>query len=366
MKNATSFHGSDLEVIETQFNIPKEEIVNFSGNVNPLGISPDLRHKLRDNIDLIASYPDRQYTSLRNTISDYVDSAFENILVGNGTTELISLSIQAINPKRALIVGPTYSEYEKEVDLNGGTSFYYPLKEANDFEIDIDQLKKELTADMDMLILCNPNNPTSSVIQRGQLRQILDYCKKQGIYVLIDETYVEFVPHLEHVTAVPFAEYYSNLIILRGVSKFYSAPGLRLGYCICGNENIKRRINAKKNPWTINALAALAGEVMLQDEKYIKKTRQLIEEEREYVYNTCKAWPDVKVYTPYANFILLRLDENSPSSKDIFESLIQKRLLIRDASSFPFLNQRYIRFCFLQREDNSTLLAALDQLLHDK
>lgn len=364
MKNTFCFHGSDLEVIEQIYQIPKNQITNFSGNVNPLGISPKLRDELRDNIDLIASYPDRQYTSLRRVIGEYTDSAFENILVGNGTTELISLSIQAIHPKKVLIIGPTYSEYEKEVDLGGGTSFYYPLKENQNFEVDIDDLKGQLTTDMDLLILCNPNNPTSSVIKQNKLRQILDHCKKQGIYVLIDETYVEFVPHINEVTAIPYAEYYSNLLILRGVSKFFSAPGLRLGYCICGNENIKRKMNEKKNPWTINALASLAGEIMLQDKSYIKETRQLINEQREHIYKTCSSWEGIKVYKPYANFILLRLKHGGLDSTEVFEALIRKGLMIRDASSFPFLDKGFIRFCFLGPEDNTRLLGELDTILN--
>ncbi|WP_105619413.1 pyridoxal phosphate-dependent aminotransferase [Vallitalea okinawensis] len=362
-KGISCFHGSDLEVIEKKYNISKENIINYSGNVNPLGISPKLKDELRENIDLIASYPDRQYTSLRKTISQYTHAPFENILVGNGTTELISLSIHVIKPKKVLIVGPTYSEYEKEIYLGGGDTYYYRLKEEMNFQIDIEDLNQHLTNDMDLLILCNPNNPTSSVVKHGELRRVLDHCKEQGIYVLIDETYAEFTPDIHQVTAIPFTDYYTNLIILRGVSKFFSAPGLRLGYCVCGNENILRKINEKKNPWTINALASLAGEIMLKDEDYIQRTRQIINNEREKIYNTLLTWREVKVYQPYANFILVKLLDTPTTSSHIFENLIKKGLMIRDASSFPFLDTRFIRFCFLNPEDNDRLLKELALLL---
>lgn len=364
-KGISCFHGSDLEIIEEKFNISKDKIVNFSANVNPLGISPKLKKELQDNIDLIATYPDRQYSSLRQCISTYTKAPKENILVGNGTTELISLITNILSPKKVLIVGPTYSEYEKEVFLNGGETFYYRLKEELDFEIEVDDLNNQLTNDFELLIICNPNNPTSSLIQSDKMRKILDHCKEKGIYVLIDETYVEFVEDIQSVTAIPFTDFYSNLIIVRGVSKFFSAPGLRLGYCICGNENIGAKINEKKNPWTINALASLAGEIMLSDTSYITKTKELINTERNRLYREMTSWKNIKVYKPYANFLLIKLLKNTITSQFIFESLIKKGLMIRDASSFPFLDNRFIRFCFLTPENNSRLLNELKLLIEE-
>ena len=118
------FHGSDLEKIEEIYGIKKEEIISFSANVNPLGISPLLRETLASHIDAIAAYPDREYTSLRKCIAEYAGTDHENIIMGNGSTELISLFIQIQRPQKALIIGPTYSEYEREVSLGGGACLY--------------------------------------------------------------------------------------------------------------------------------------------------------------------------------------------------------------------------------------------------
>lgn len=205
-----------------------------------------LRDTLTAHIDAITTYPDREYTSLRKCIAGYVGTNDENIVVGNGSTELISLFIQITHPKKALIVGPTYSEYEREVSLGGGRSHYFRLTEASEFVLDTASLTDELSHDVDLLILCNPNNPTSSVIKRTQMRDILDFCKRKSITVLVDETYVEFTEEPEAVTAVPLTEYYNNIIILRGISKFFAAPGLRLGYAICGNRDLLKEINQKK------------------------------------------------------------------------------------------------------------------------
>ena len=192
MKPKEHFHGSDLEKIEEVYGIHKEDIISFSANVNPLGVSFHLKETLTEHIDAITSYPDREYTSLRKSIAEYVHSDIHNIVVGNGSTELISLFIQITHPQKALIVGPTYSEYEREVAMGGGRSHYFSLTEASEFCLDTEALTEELAQNVDLLILCNPNNPTSSIIKRGEMREILDYCKRKSILVLVDETYVEF------------------------------------------------------------------------------------------------------------------------------------------------------------------------------
>ena len=152
LKPKEHFHGSDLEKIEAVYGIKKEDIISFSANVNPLGVSFRLKETLTNHIDAITTYPDREYTSLRKCIADYVHTDYENIVVGNGSTELISLFIQITHPMKALIVGPTYSEYEREVAMGGGRSHYFSLTEASEFELDTKALTEELAANVDCVI----------------------------------------------------------------------------------------------------------------------------------------------------------------------------------------------------------------------
>lgn len=353
------FHGSDLEKIEQCFGIKKESIISFSANVNPLGISYRLRRELPQHIDAISGYPDREYTALRKAIGEYIHTDYQNILVGNGSTELISLVTQILHPKKALIVGPTYSEYEHEISLKGGRSHYFRLKESEDFSLNTDALCNALTPDMDLLVICNPNNPTSSQLPRKTMRSILDDCKEKGIFVMVDETYVEFSECMEEITSIPLAQYYNNIIILRGISKFFAAPGLRLGYAVCGNQPLMREIEHYKNPWTINTLASIAGEIMFHDTEYMDDTRQLISAERSRICNILKDYPEIKFYTPHANFVLLRILKEDITSEALFEQAIRQGLMIRDCSSFPFLDNKYIRFCFMNPKDNDALLDVL-------
>lgn len=359
IKHKDHFHGSDLEKIEAVYGIKKEEITSFSANVNPLGISFSLRETLASHIDAITSYPDREYASLRRAIASYLSSDPEYILTGNGSTELISILIQLKKPKKALILGPTYSEYEREVSLGGGRSFYFSLKEKDCFQLNLPALFQELQKDIDFLIICNPNNPTSTAILRKEMRQILDVCKERGIFVMVDETYVEFAENSSDITSVPLTTHYNNIIILRGVSKFFAAPGLRLGYAVCGNADLVKEINQKKNPWTINSLAVIAGEIMFSDEVYREKTLQLISSERTRICQELSKLPEYKVFPPTANFVLVRIEKEGLTSEKLFDLAIRQKLMIRDCSTFPFLDNRYIRFCFMTPEKNDALLEVL-------
>lgn len=363
MEHKDHFHGSDLEKIEQFYHIKKEDIISFSANVNPLGISYKLRDTLVQHIDAITTYPDREYTSLRKAIASYVNTDFNNIIVGNGSTELISLLIQIRKPKKALVLAPSYSEYEREIELQGGTICYYQLKEEENFKFEIKNLETALKDQVEMLVLCNPNNPTSSVINQEEMKKLLTICKQNNIFVMIDETYVEFAKAMEQITSIPLIEEFDNVIILRGISKFFAAPGLRLGYAICGNKSFLKEINDKKNPWTINSLATIAGEIMFSDTEYMQKTKALIADERKRIVSIFRQYDTVKVYPCHTNFILIKILKPNVTAMDLFEAAIKKGLMIRDCATFPTLDETYFRFCFMLPEQNDQLLSTILPLL---
>lgn len=359
MKQKDHFHGSDLEAIEAAYGIKKEDIISFSANVNPLGISYELKKTLTNHIDAIMTYPDREYTSLRTCIAGYVHADKDQIIVGNGSTELISLFIQMRKPKKALVLGPSYSEYDREIKLGGGTTCYFQLEEKADWKIDIEKLVTALSDDIEMFVLCNPNNPTSSAITSDEMKQILTYCKSKHIFVMVDETYVEFAEDMEHITSIPLVNEFDNIIILRGISKFFAAPGLRLGYAVCGNKAFVTEINEKKNPWTINSLAAIAGEIMFTDTAYMAETKSMICNERTRIMDILKTQKKLKVYPSNGNFILVKIEKEGVTAMDVFETAIKKGLMIRDCSNFPYLNEKYFRFCFMLPEQNDRLLETI-------
>ncbi|QUI21947.1 aminotransferase class I/II-fold pyridoxal phosphate-dependent enzyme [Vallitalea pronyensis] len=359
------FHGSDIEKIASMYDIQISDVVNYSANVNPIGLSPTLVKALAQNVSVIESYPDRDYTNLRQHLSDYTGTHMEHVIVGNGSTELIALFIQSVKPKKALIIGPTYSEYEREITLNDGTVDYFALNEAHGFRLDIDGLKEALSEHVDILIICNPNNPTSTTIPTSLMEKIVAMCHEKAIDVMIDETYIEFTEDMSLYSSSSLIDTYDNLFIIRGVSKFFAAPGLRLGYGLCGNTRLLSHMNHVKFPWTINSLASYAGEVMFTDKAYMKQTKELIIEERKRLYDIMSKWKSVHAYEPTANFMLVKLLRDDIDARDVFEYLIARHMMIRNASSFKFLDERYFRFCFMKPADNDRLIEALKAVLSE-
>lgn len=356
------FHGSDLEKIEKYYGIKKEDIVSFSANVNPLGICPKMKDALTSHLDVITSYPDREYTALRNAIASYCNTEAEYIMVGNGSTELISLFIKSRHPKNALILAPTYSEYEREISLSGGPCHYFSLLPEENFELSTAALKQTLyEKDIDLLILCNPNNPTSTALHTGQLREILSDTSARQTAVIVDETYCEFAPDMEQVSAISLVPEYKNLVVLRGVSKFFASPGLRLGYAITSDADLLSYINEHKDPWTINSLADLAGQVMFTDREYIQAVRSLINNERTRICKRLRSIPGLTVFEPYANFVLVRIDRPGRNAGELFDAAIREKMMLRNCSTFPGLNEQYFRLCFMLPKDNDRLLTLIER-----
>ncbi len=359
MNTRPQFHGSDLEKAEKYYHIPKEDIVCFSGNVNPFGLSEVVKHKISEHLNLISTYPDRDYTALRNSISAYCHTPPQNILVGNGATELISLLIEQVSPKKTLILGPTYSEYSRELSFSNSSVSYYYLESKNNFHLDVTDLLSTLGNGFDLFIMCNPNNPTSSVITAATLKEILSFCKKHGIFVMIDETYVEFTQDLTAITAVPLTDIFNNCIVLRGVSKFFAAPGLRLGYAITSNQLVLNNVKERQIPWSLNSIGAYAGEQLFCDTAYIAQTKQLIFSERTRILNVLRTFKELEVYEPYANFFLVKIKKDGVTAFHVFDSCMKEGLMIRDCSSFSHLDGEFIRFCILLPDDNTKLLNVL-------
>lgn len=361
--NLTNQHGGNLDAIEKIYNIPKKDIIDFSGNINPLGISEKVKQAIEKNIYNISIYPDINYLKLKQSISHYTNVPIENIIPGNGSSELISLLIKTTKTKKSVIISPAYSEYEREVKLSEGNSVLFPLKEENGFILNLKELFNILDDSVNLLILCNPNNPTGSYIDNDKMSLLLKHCKNNNILVMVDETYVEFTDETKNISSVSLLNEYDNLFIIRGTSKFFASPGLRLGYALCSNKNIIDKINQNKDPWSVNILASFAGEVMFLDTEYINKTKNLILKEREKIKNELKNFKDIKLYDTQSNFFLIKILNNNINIPKICNELINYNIIVRDTSDFSFLDGKYMRFCILKPEQNNLLLNKLRNLL---
>lgn len=357
-----AFHGSDLEVIATRYNISKDSIIPYASNVNPLGFSPLARQALLDNVDAISSYPDRDYTSLRKSISKYCGCLPEQLILGNGTSDLIRLTIETLEPKKTLIVGPTYAEYARTAAMYNSEVNTYMLKNLDDFEMDVDLFLKALNPSIELLIICNPNNPTGKALTREQMDTILARCMELEIFVMVDETYVEFVKDVDIISSIALTRKYDNLIVLRSVSKFFAAPGIRLGYGITNNDDFLQATSNNKIPWNINSYASVAR-VMFEDEKYINLTKSLIHTERNLIYSALSSRKTIKVFKPEANFVLIKLLKEEQSAGEVFDYCIQRGLMIRDCTDYEGLGYKYVRFCFMKPEQNDNMVNTILEIV---
>lgn len=357
-----AFHGSDLEVIAKRYQIEKDSIIPYASNVNPLGISPMARQALIDNIDAIKAYPDRDYISLKSRISKYCGADMQHLILGNGTSDLIRLILETVSPAKTMIIGPTYAEYARTARLVGSEIETYMLKNEDDFTLDVDMFLKALNESFELLIICNPNNPTGQALTIEQIEKILKRCIELNIFVMIDETYVEFVKDVNAVSSISLTKKYINFIFLRGVSKFFAAPGIRFGYAITSNRQLLEATSNGKIPWNINTYASVAG-VMFEDEHYINLTRSLIQTERNLIFSALSSRKTIKVFKPAANFVLIKLLKEDLTAADVFEYCIKKGFMIRDCTDYEGLGEKYIRFCFMKPEQNDNVVNTILEIV---
>lgn len=362
-KTKNEFHGSDLEKIQDVYGIPKENIVSFSANVNPLGFSPKAAKALTEHMEVISRYPDRDYRDLKEAIASYTKAAPENIILGNGVTELLSLFISLIAPRHALIAGPTYSEYAKDLTRTGTNIHYIDACEEDNFVPDAKRLVRETPDETDLVILCNPNNPTSGALFKEDLEYLASNFQERHIWLLIDETYAEFSREYNRITASDLTGRYDNLFVLRGTSKFFATPGLRLGYALTGNRELLDKAAKVQDPWNINSAADLVGTVMFRDTDYMELVRKTMEIEKDYVCSQLASIKGMQTYPVNGNFVLAKLPDNAPDSDELFDILIRQGMMIRSCSTFPSLGNRFIRICFMSHEDNCRLIAGIREAL---
>jgi len=353
-------HGGNIYRAALQLKISEDKIIDFSANINPLGLSVNLRNALINGIDNIKHYPDPQYTSLIKSIAVWEGVEENKIIVGNGATEIIYEFIRVLEPKRALILAPTFVEYERALRRIRCQVEYFYLKEENSFRID--DSFPELLSGYDLVIICNPNNPTSQLAEAPMMLKTLNVCKEQGINLIVDEAFIDFVDDQKKSTMVPYINSYDNLYIIKALTKFFAIPGLRIGYGITSNKNILNRMITEKQPWSINSMAALAGEVVMKDSNYIKESIEFMRIERDYLYREIKSIDLIKVFEPKANYILFKI---LVAGKNIETHLLNNRLLIRNCSNYRNLSEAYYRVAVKHRENNDNLIEKLKEVLDE-
>ena len=349
-------HGANVDNMAKKFGKNENDIIEFSSNVNPHIIS-DLGKYVLEGLEKSRSYPDINYTNLRNNISDYIKVDSELIIPGNGATEIIYLLMKSIK-RRLAILNPTFSEYGRGAKLNNLEIIDFHLKEENNFSIDLDEIQKNMDK-FDSLFVCNPNNPNGKV---KDLNELLDLMIENDKLLIVDETFMEFVGEEEKYSLINKIEQTPNLFILKAVTKFFGMPGLRLGYGVTSNKQIINNIYEYKEPWTINSFAENLSNYLFKDKEYINGSKDYYINERKFMLEELRKISRLKVYDTDTNFVLIKLDDDEANSLKL-ELFEKYNILIRDASNFIGLDKSYIRVAIKSHNDNKVLIESLRKIL---
>ena len=369
-KEKTDFHGGNIYKIFREKNIDK--ILDYSSNINPYGLPENLKKEIFEKLFVLERYPDPDYIELREKIAEKNNLNIENIIVGNGATEIIFLFMKILSPKKVLIVSPTFGEYERAIKAstlaNDNLEInYFELKEAENFVLNIKNLETELENNYDLLILCNPNNPTGQFLKLKKLEEILKICEQKNTKLFVDEAFVEFVEDWENESIINSKENKENLFVIRAFTKFFAIPGLRLGYGICFNKNLLKKMLEKKEPWSVKNIADLAGQTVLDDENYIQKTKEWIKDQKKYMYENLNKIKGLRAYKTEVNFILLKIEDNLLEKgldvKNLRKKMLEKGILIRDASNFIYLDKHYFRLAIKDKLNNKKVIESLSSIL---
>lgn len=343
--------------------IEQFETVRYDTNVNPLGAPESVKKAISENIDSIGRYPDVYYRNLRKTISEYIGAPTECLTLGNGSADLIRLFVSIHMPKKSLVITPGSTEYENVLKGYGSEVSFFELKEEEDFTLNMDELLAALDDSYDMLIIGNPNNPTGKAIPFDEMGSLIDRCESLGIFVLIDEMYIEFTDNEKELTAVPLTENHENMAVLRSVTKFFAVPGLRFAYAVINNPVDMQIIDLTVLKNNLGSLSAIAGSVMFNDRGYIEQSKSIIHTERSLVYlamSTCKT---IKLYKPDANFMLMRLLKEDLYAKDVAEHCNTKGIVLRRCDDIRGLGNKYIRFCFMNPKQNDLMVNTILEIV---
>jgi threonine-phosphate decarboxylase len=353
--NGTPPHGGDVYHLARTLGVRVEDLLDFSANINPLGYPAGVPGAVQSALVNLVHYPDRHCFELRADLAAYHGLSVDEVLVGNGSTELIYLVVRALKTARALVVAPAFSVYQEALEAASVPYEFHLTSEEGLFTLE--HLPEAPGAEL--VFLANPASPSGALISTERLDSWLAAWDAAGSYVALDEAFIDFVEEASVKTSL---KRYPRLIILRSFTKFFAIPGLRLGYLLAAPELVAT-CAAMQEPWSVSNIAQVVGRACLQDQDYMIRTRALVKEERQHLLQGLHALPGLTAFPGEANYLLAKLSRPGWSARTLRERLLPRGIIIRDASNFQGLDERYIRVAVRRREDNDRLLAALADCL---
>ena len=331
------------------------DCVDFSANCNPLGTPKSVKQAITESLSHLAEYPRVGCEPLKEAIAAYEGIPASDVICGNGAAELIFSLCRAKKPGKAMVLAPTFAEYEQALESVDCRVEHFFLKEEEGFAAG-SKLLEALDESLDMLFLCNPNNPTGLLMKRDFLMEILKRCREKGIFLVVDECFLDFIKEPEAYTLKPVLEKSDGLFLLKAFTKRYAMAGVRLGYGLCHDQELLSRMEMMTQPWNVSTMAQEAGIAALTEREYVESGRQLVFTEAAWLKEEMKNL-GLMVFPSQANYIFFK----GPGS--LFADCVKKGILIRDCSNYPGLCKGYYRIAVKTHEDNVKLIGALQEIM---
>ncbi|MDO4262055.1 MAG: threonine-phosphate decarboxylase CobD [Eubacteriales bacterium] len=349
-------HGGDIygEELQELAGTLAEGVLDFSANINPLGMPESVRRAVTDALSAAEHYPDPKCRKLRAALSAEHGVPAERILCGNGGAELIYRLAYALRPKKALLTVPTFSEYEEALRQTGADFVFYEME--SDLRVREDILER-MDPSVDVVFLCNPNNPTGILTGRELLLRMLERAKELGTLLVLDECFLDFTGR-EELSLLPLAAECPSLFVLRSFTKMYAMPGLRLGYGVCGDRELLARMEAAGPCWNVSVPASEAGVAALGEREYRRRAVELVRRERRRMKERLEAL-GLKVWDGQADYLFFRAE----GVEDLYERLLPHGILIRRCGNYRGLGPWDYRAAVKGRDDNERFLKAMEEVL---
>lgn len=355
-------HGGNIYAASRNSQQRGEVWLDYSANINPLGLASSVKAAMLQAIDSVIHYPDVDAYDLKQAICRNYGISSELITVGNGAVELLYVLSHIIQPHNVLVMAPTFSEYERAACAAGAQISYYVLRAHDDFKVKSKALIAQIeTIQPELVFLCNPNNPTGTLMTPTEIAEVIAAAAKIKSVVVVDESFLDFL-HWNDWTCQPLLSKFPNLIIAHSLTKFYAIPGLRLGF-VLASESMTKKLHLSKDPWNVNSIAQAAGVAALGDEVYAEQSRAYIAQEKKLFYLSLAKISGCKPYEPAANYILVDIRQSHWTASALRQKMMERRILIRDCSNYEGLDDYYIRLAVKSHEQNKQVIQVLQNII---
>lgn len=326
---------------------------DFSANVNPFGTPPEILEAIETSLKTVDRYPDPACRDLVCAIAESQDVPESYVLCGNGAAELIYLFCMAERPMSAVVTAPTFSEYAAALTLFGTKTEHFLLSSGNDFLLDfgfVDFLNEKKP---NAVMLCNPNNPTGRLIPMEVLENILVYCNSNGIRLFIDECFLDLT--CEGKSMKDYLTEYPCLFILKAFTKSYGLAGIRLGYCMCSDNTLLKKMSEYSQPWNVSGPAQAAGIAAVQAGGFVRNTAVYLKNERVWLKERLEA-AGLWVCPSNANYLLFCGPDN------LADLLCLRGIAVRKCDNYSGLGKGWYRTAVRTHEENVLLASAISEI----